>query len=501
MFNTLQHPRIVETDAAVAMKIAAGTARGYNPPFIHSEKTMTDSAVPSFSGIIPSLAQVADLGPPRSECGIGCLMPWAGSLYVLNYVSHRRRTGTGVSLRRIDEHLRMEVVPETRGVDGTYANRMIHYESNQLIIGPHVIDANHNIRTVKELTEIRLTGTAKHLDDPKNKVYMLGMEAELFELNVHTLECKQLFDLNKELGTQGEGNVHFKDCYSEFGRLLVCSNDYFEEDFKGERAQGRLAEFDGKTWKIIEKKPFVCIHGRGRFAPTIFATGWDRASAILKVFTDADKIWRTYRLPKASHTFDHKWQTEWPRIREVEHERFLMDHHGMFYELSPWAYTNRVWGIRPISTHLWVIPDFCSFRGMLVLGSDNASSAHGVNSLCAEPQSGLWFGKTDDLWQFGKPKGWGGPWWEDPVRAGQESDPYLMTGFDQKCLHLSADKPGAAFRVEVDFLGNGDWRPYAKLTLGDGNYVHHVFPQGFSAHWVRIISEDACVATAQFHYT
>ena len=35
------------------------------------------------------------------------------------------------------------------------------------------------------------------------------------------------------------------------------------------------------------------------------------ASAILRVFTDADTTWRTYRLPKASHTFDHKWQTEW----------------------------------------------------------------------------------------------------------------------------------------------------------------------------------------------
>ncbi len=36
------------------------------------------------------------------------------------------------------------------------------------------------------------------------------------------------------------------------------------------------------------------------------------------------------------------WQTEWPRTREIEHERFLMDCHGMFYEFSPWAYGNRV---------------------------------------------------------------------------------------------------------------------------------------------------------------
>ena len=37
---------------------------------------------------------------------------------------------------------------------------------------------------------------------------------------------------------------------------------------------------------------------------------------------------QTYRLPKASHTYDHLWTTEWPRIREVETERYLMDMHG-----------------------------------------------------------------------------------------------------------------------------------------------------------------------------
>lgn len=453
------------------------------------------------SGVVPSLTQIADFGPPRSEIGVGGLVPWCGKLYVLNYVSHRKHTGTGTSLRVIDENLKMEVVPETKGVDGTYANRMIHHKSNHLIIGPHVIDRNHNIRTVPELTEIRLCGTALHLTDPENLVYMLGMEGELFELNVHTLECKLVADLQKLLSTEGEGRVHFKDCYSYYGKLIVCSNDYFEADFKGEREQGRLAEWDGKgEWKILEKKPFVCIHGRTYFTDTIFATGWDRASAILKVWTNNDKTWRTYRLPKASHTFDHKWQTEWPRIREVEHERFLMDHHGMFYELSPWAYEGHVWGIRPISTHLWVIPDFCSYRGMLVLGSDNATSES--NLLCAEPQSGLWFGKTDDLWQFGKPKGWGGPWWETKVNANEPSDPYLMTGFDQKCIHLThkSDK-AVSFELQVDFLGNGKWASYATLNVAADGYAHHEFPSGFSAHWIRVVPKASCIATAQLHYT
>jgi hypothetical protein len=454
----------------------------------------------SISGVIPAYAQCADLGPPRSEIGVGCLMPWNGRLYILNYSSHRRHTGTGVGLRVIDENFKMTLHPDA--VDGTYANRFIHDESNQLIIGPHVIDAQHKLRTVKEVIDVRISGTARHLTDPENMVYLLGMEGELFELNVRTLAVKKLFDLTQELGTPGEMRCHFKDCYSAYGRLVIANNDYSEPDFLGQQIEGTLAEWDGKTWTILERKPFVCVHGRGRFTGTIFATGWDRASCILKVFTDADKTWRTYRLPKATHTHEHKWQTEWPRIREVEHERFLVDLHGMFYELSPWAYGNRVWGVKPISQHLWVHGDFCTWKGMLVLGADNASPAHGDNTLCAEPQSGIWMGRTDDLWKNGKPAGWGGPWWSTPVKAGVASDPYLMTGFEHKCLHLfHEEKTAVTFDVELDALGSGAFKRYKSFEVAPGEAVQEAFPTGLSAHWIRVVARQDAVATAQLHYT
>ena len=79
-----------------------------------------------------------------------------------------------------------------------------------------------------------------------------------------------------------------------------------------------------------------------------------------------NKQWQRYRLPKASHAFDHLWQTEWPRIREVETERYLLDMHGMFYELSPLGWAGSTWGVRPICQHVRVIPDYASFRGMFV---------------------------------------------------------------------------------------------------------------------------------------
>jgi len=449
------------------------------------------------SGVVPSLCLKAGLGPPRSECGVGALMSWADRLWAVSYVSSSGKSGVDTGLYEIDENLRVTKRPESR--TGTYTNRFVHYPSNQLIIGPHVIDAARNVRTIESLVPVRLCATMTHLARPETHVYMLGMEGEFFEMDVRSLETRQLFDLVKELSLP---YVHFKAGYTGFGRVVVADNSYDNQEFLGRRRAGCLAEWNGSEWRVIERSPFVEVTGRGSFMNTIFATGWDRASAILKVFTVEDKRWRTYRLPKASHTFDHMWQTEWPRIRETEHERFLMDCHGMFYELQPWAYGGRIWGIRPISTHLWVLGDFCTFRGMLVLGADNASPADLHNPFCGEPQSGLWFGKTDDLWHFGKPRGWGGPWWETTVKAGEPSDPYLMTGFDKKCLHLAHDHDSpVTFTVEVDFLGNGSWRAYDSLSVPAKGYIHHEFPHAFSAHWVRVTSDSDCKATAYFTYT
>ena len=247
------------------------------------------------------------------------------------------------------------------------------------------------------------------------------------------------------------------------------------------------------------RKPFVEVSGKQnpgpgkRYGNTLFATGWDRASVILRVLHDGQ--WTRYLLPKASQSFDHTWNTEWMRIREAQTERYLMDVHGMFYELPPMVYAGAIWGIRPISTHLRIVPDFCYWRGLFVMAGDQTDNAVG------QPQSGLWFGNIDDLWQMGKPKGWGGPWWEQQLRAGTVSDPFLMTGFDKKVLHLAHDsKEPVNFRIEVDFLGYGAWKWYDTFEVPAEGYQHHEFPDGYSAHWVRIKVDKDCKATAYFMY-
>jgi hypothetical protein len=473
------------------------------------------------SGIFPHLSVSADILPVRNECGIGGLMSWADRLWMITYVAHN---GSGSGLYEIDQNLNIRKHSES--VVGTFANRLIHHASNSIIIGPHIIDRHGNVRTIDGVKNYRLASTMEHLEDPDNKVYFLSMEGPMFEVDLNTFKTTEMFDLTEELkiapryaNASAKGSVdgidlaierseaypqpHFKAAHTGQGRVVVANNTFSELDHIGTHQGGRLAEWDGKTWKIIDRAAFNEVTGRRNWEEVIFATGWDKTSAILMACINGE--WQKYRLPKASHNFEHFWQTEWPRIREIETERYMMDASGMLYELSPVAFRGRIWGVKPVCSHIRVIADYCCWKGMMVMGANQTSPIGNCNPVTGYPESNLWFGKADDLWQWGKPAGWGGVWWKEKAAANVPSDPYLMTGFDNKVLHLQnqSAKNGQAvqFKLEVDFLGDGSWAEYDTFAVKENGYVHHEFPKGFSAHWVRLTPDADCTATAYFMYT
>lgn len=454
----------------------------------------------NISGVFPHLGVKAEHLPKRSETGIGALLPWANRLWFVTYVAHKQGSGAGTGLFSVDDSMNIEKHPAS--VVGTYANRMVHRESDSAIIGPHIIDANGNVRTFRDLVDIRLTATCRHLTEPAGKVYFLGMEGEFFEADVETLQVTQLAALVEVLGIESTHAAHFKDAFTNHGRVVVANNSYYPRDFENPASgSGRLAEWDGETWTTLGRTQFNTVTGRAdadHLGPATFAVGQDRASALLKVYLPATG-WKTYRLPKATHTQDHAYTTEWPRIREVESERWLMNASGMFYEMAAMTYADSVWGVRPVCSHLRIIGDFCSWNGLLVMAGDQTTPIGDASLEAGQPQANLWFGKTDDLWQWGKPTGWGGPWWEADVDPGAPSDPYLMTGFEHKCLHVRADTD-TEFVIELDFMGQGQWVRYADLRTDNG-YAYHVFPTGLSAHWLRIRPGGTCKATAQLFYT
>lgn len=86
------------------------------------------------------------------------------------------------------------------------------------------------------------------------------------------------------------------------------------------------------------------------------------------------------------------------------------------------------------------------------------------------------------------------------VKAGEQSDPYLMTGYDKKTLTLKTDKD-----VKVTlWLSVSHYLKekvaYKEFDLKAGQEFKYLFPEGFSAHWVCLSTDKDCEATAQFLY-
>ncbi len=380
--------------------------------------------------------------PGHDECGIGAVVPWAGKLWMVNYAPHMPR-GSEHKLYSVDEDLQLTIHPESVG--GTPAGRMVHHESNQLLIAHYLIDAGGKVRAISpKVMPGRITAIARHLVDPANLVYYCDMEGMLYEANVHTLEVTKLFH-------KPVPGWHAKGAYTSQGRLVWANNgEHAAGDYKdllvGGPAQnadeaGVLAEWDGKDWRIIERRQYCDVTGPGGIfgAPDdkspLWAIGWDRRSLRLKLLDNGK--WSTFLLPKATHNNDprHGWYTEWPRIRQVGQGRMIMDMHGMFFDFPQTFSAANTAGLRPIARHLRYIPDFCDWNGRLVLASDETSIQG--NPLSGQPQSNLWFGRYEDLQKWGPANAYGGPWVADRIQAGSPSDPLLIAGFDRRVLHLA----------------------------------------------------------------
>ena len=140
------------------------------------------------SGIYPNLAMYNLEG----ECGTGAVVPWAGRLWVVTYSPHSPRGSASDKLYEVTPDFKQIIRKESIG--GTPANRMIHRESNQLFIGPYVIDADRNVRTIPYSKMVgRLTANMRHLTDPANKIYYATMEEGFYEVDVHSLDVKELY--------------------------------------------------------------------------------------------------------------------------------------------------------------------------------------------------------------------------------------------------------------------------------------------------------------------
>jgi len=474
------------------------------------------------SGVYPHLAMFN----AGNECGTGAVVPWAGRLWVVTYAPHQP-LGSDDKLYEIDAQLNQVIRPESVG--GTPANRMIHRESGQLFIGPYAIDESGGVRAIPYAQMPgRPTGNARHLTRPADAIYCATMEEGLYEVDVRTLEVRQLFeDANMAQRRKGAADIagpllpgyHGKGLYSGQGRLVYSNNgEYGGESMPPDAPSGCLAEWNGQAWKVVRRNQFTEVTGPGGLEGNpdqerdpVWSIGWDHKSLILMLLDRG--AWHAYRLPKASHTYDgaHGWNTEWPRIRDIGEPDLLMTMHGMFWRFPRTFSQARSSGVTPRSTYLRVVGDFARWENRVVFGSDDTAKSEFTNTRIAkgriaapgQSQSNLWFVEPSRLDRLGVPIGRGGVWVQEDVRGREPSEPFLFSGFEQRMVHLAHESGSEVrFTFEVDRAGDGNWTTLRSVTVPARGYVPVSFGDGERAAWVRVTADRECRrATAFFQYS
>ncbi|MBV5283589.1 MAG: hypothetical protein JZU53_14305 [Paludibacter sp.] len=478
----------------------------------------------NISGIYPSLGYFNNEG----ECGTGAVVPWADRLWVITYGPHMPY-GSSDKLYEITPDFKQITRPESIG--GTPANRMIHKESNQLFIGPYAIDVNRNVRTIPvSVAPGRHTGIARDIFDPANKVVIGTMEEGFYEVDVKMLNVKTLYKDGNQQAREGISEsyesdllkgVHGKGLYSGQGVMVFSNNG--EAGWKAKvdpRIEaGGLSEWDGKDWKLVRRNQFTEVTGPGGIygnenpsTDPIWVNGWDYKSVILGT-RDHGK-WTFFRLPKASNSYDgaHGWNTEWPRIRNIgtdDKREYMMTMHGMFWHFPQTFSSVNTAGIRPRSSYLKVIGDFCRWNNQLVFGCDDAAKSEFLNKRKSkggieapgQSQSNLWFTTLNQPDNTGTTDACGSVWQNEKVKAGEVSEPYLFAGWKNRTAWIKNESDNALnFTFETDVLGNNSWTNIRTVSVPAKGSAMIEFPDSEKGEWIRATAEKEATITVSFVY-
>ena len=257
-------------------------------------------------------------------------------------------------------------------------------------------------------------------------------------------------------------------------------------------------EMDGEMNFVAKDDPDMAEYIADKFEIPSDVVEVDEGSILI-----VDAKGRRWRLPLGAEAYNEKIEDAKLRIcREVATERDLLSLCGTFYEL-PAENADGYAKVRPVSSHNYAVTDYASYRGMMILsGIDHEAAKGNPHVVFSEDgKAAVWAGAIDDLWKLGKPVGHGGPWVDEPVKAGVPSDPFLIGFYDKREMQLSHNDSGnVTFTVEVDPTGDGQWFTYGTFEAAAGQTIEHAFPKAFQARWIRVTADRDVKATAMFEY-
>lgn len=461
----------------------------------------------------------------KSEAGTGAIVPWAGALWVETYLANTNSAyglaganGSGTGLWRIDSDGNATLVGQN---DGCHPAHLVHKETGYLLIGNHIVTQEGRVVPIYKFTQAgnspteRITGYARHLSAPTTKVYVFTMGGLFFEMDLSNLETLATSNngitfLNNAATVLGmtAATVHGKAIWTATGagRTYAVFNN--NPSSAGNADGGRLASWNGTTWTTQDtgNNSWINVSGSYMGHQHVWATGHDDLSVLLWMFNgETATAPRKFRLPFGHEGYKHYFQQEWMRCRAVDTERYLLDAHGMFYSLSPYltdtdTFATSMPRMEAIAKHYRTIPDFASYQGNLVLGSNQASNQYGQFPNVGDSQSGLWFTQTDNLWRMGKPAGVGYWWKGTSVSAAQESLPMLARGFDRKTVNLYNASGSTATNVDIITYHETTGYTITTVAVAASTYAHYEFPTGYQCDWITVKSSAAVTLSAWVAY-
>ncbi len=187
--------------------------------------------------------------------------------------------------------------------------------------------------------------------------------------------------------------------------------------------------------------------------------------------------------------------------REVCTERDLLHICGTFIEL-PAENAGGITHARAIASHPFVIHDYASYRGMLVLTAAKGAKPgeHIVTS--KDGAAAVWLGVVDDIWKLGRPVGRAqigltvrnaGMWTSDPVLANGFGDVFIT-------CRVSGGLGGVVF-VDADISGDGTWVGVSRILVLPGARGHAKIDKRLHPYWLRIRTAPGtdAIADITFH--
>ena len=166
-----------------------------------------------------------------------------------------------------------------------------------------------------------------------------------------------------------------------------------------------------------------------------------------------------------------------------------MTMHGMFWDFPPDFSPGNTQGIRPLSSYLKIIPDFCQWQGYVVMACDDVSVFD--NALVGQPQSNFWFVNRDELNSYGPRNASGGLWLNEAVRAFQNSEPFLVGGFDQAMVIIDGHgETGFTIQVEEQSSGSQNWNSVDRFVIDQEETYTQVLTLRSDQEWLRFSSDQ-----------